>query len=337
MANDADTRHATLPPSEACNYQFARNLKSGPHLKQPRFDVISEGDIFGPARYVPDDREIEAYCYAVGCKLSEYQAPSGKTGQRLAPSCLVVKELMWLYQTGYDRARLNGLHQHEEIKFHRPVPAGTELVMTGRTTRKYVRRGKGYFVHSSEARGHDGTLYIEQVNTEILELPESLITGAASAEPSGRKITGDWPDGPVAVHPSIAVPGMRIPDGLADVDRGQMAVFSGALEDYRNSHTDGSIAKSCGFPDSVAQGLMAVCWLSEFMVKWGGAAFLSGGRISATFLKIMLPGDKFQIKGIVSQELKDTKAIEVEVAILNQRNEITMVAFVEIPVLGTIG
>ena len=161
--------------------------KVGEHLRPPRFDEIRVGEEFAPVRYVADDAAIKAYCYAVDCYDPWYMRPVAPYEFRLAPSCMVLKELMWLYQTVYDRSRVRGLHQHEEAKFHRPVPAGIELIFTGRVTDKYERRGKGYFIHESEARDAEGRLYVSQRNNEIIEMSMAPVPGSQPATATARK------------------------------------------------------------------------------------------------------------------------------------------------------
>lgn len=83
---------------------------------------------------------------------------------------------------------------------------------------------------------------------------------------------------------------MRLTEGRILVDRVQSAVFSGLGDGFVDLHTDLGVAAEMGFPDLVVQGLVSVCWLSETLTRWAGPAWLSDGRVSASFLKPMLAG-----------------------------------------------
>lgn len=174
------------------------------------------GDLrrFEDAAAIADDRAINAYCYAVDCHDPWYFGPTERFGPRLAPSAMVLKELMWLYQTQYDRSRVRGFHQHEDVVFHAPVPAGTELILTGRNTERFTKRGKGYFRHVSEAHGRDGRLNVSQVNTEIIERSRPGVPDDPDTR-QGRRPTAGW-DEAAAVSdaiPPIPEAGMRLTGG----------------------------------------------------------------------------------------------------------------------------
>ncbi|MCW2242365.1 MaoC family dehydratase [Azospirillum canadense] len=302
------------------------SLKTGPHLREPTYDGIVVPEETPAVRYVADDAAIKAYCYAVDCQDPWYFGPTSPFGKRIAPSAMVLKELMWLYQTQYNRDRIRGFHQHEDVIFHAPIPAGAELVLTGRNTEKFTKRGKGYFRHLSEARGCDGRLYVSQVNTELIDLSRSGIPDDPDPRQSRRLSTVWMGDAPVSV--GLSPPpkgGMRLPEGTMTVDRAQASVFSGLIDGFVNLHTDRGVAAEMGFPDLVVQGLMSVCWLSETLTRWAGPVWLSGGSMSASFLKPMLAGRMTTVRTMVAQA-KDG-AVDLETSFVNAAGETQAVAF----------
>lgn len=301
-------------------------LKVGPHLKAPDFDAMPIPEAFAPVRYVADDAAIKAYCYAVDCDDRWYFSPTPELGERIAPAAMVLKELMWLYQTGYDRSRVRGFHQHESARFHAPVPCGIELILTGRNTRKYTRRGKGYFCHESEARDRNGRLYVSQTNTEIIDLDRSREPDDEVTERERGRIVPSWNEHAASAFEMGAdlVPGMQLPEMKITVSRAQMMVFSGAADDFRNLHTDLAIAREMGFPDLVVQGLMNVCWLSEGLMRLDGRAWASSGLLDASFLKPMLAGQQVAIRTVVSRCEADS--IEFETAFVNESGQVQAIA-----------
>lgn len=275
--------------------------KKGPHLREPSFDGIIVPEETPPVRYVASDAAIKAYCYTVGCTDPWYFGATASFGEQIAPSAMILKELMWLYQTQYDRARVRGFHQHEDFTFHAPVRAGTELNLTGRNTEKFTKRGKGYFRHVSEARDRQGRLYVSQINTEIIELARPGVPDDADTRESRRPALA-WDDtAPVSASLTDAPkPGVRLEVHDMSFDRAQLAVFSGLFDDFINLHTDRTVAAEMGFPEVVVQGLMSVCTLSEILTRWAGPAWLSSGSMSASFLKPMLAGQQAAVQTMVA-------------------------------------
>lgn len=302
-------------------------LKTGPHLREPTYDAILVPEEAPAVRYIADDRAIKAYCYAVDCHDPWYFGPTDRFGPRLAPGAMVLKELMWLYQTQYDRSRVRGFHQHEDVVFHAPVPAGTELILTGRNTEKFTKRGKGYFRHVSEARGRDGRLYVSQVNTEIIERSRPGVPDDPDTR-QGRRPTIGWNDAAAvsAGLPPLPQAGMRLEEERILIDRAQSAVFSGLGDGFVNLHTDLGVAAEMGFPDLVVQGLVSVCHLSETLTRWAGPAWLSGGRLSASFLKPMLAGRGAAVRTMVAAAAPDG-TVELETAFVGDDGDTHAVAF----------
>ncbi len=299
--------------------------KIGPHLREPTFDGIVVPEETPPVRYVAGDAAIKAYCYAVDCDDPWYFRPSAPFGERIAPSAMVLKELMWLYQTQYDRARVRGFHQHEDFTFHAPVPAGAELVLTGRNTEKFTKRGKGYLRHVSEARDSRGRLYVSQVNTEIIDLSRQGVPDDADTR-ERRRLSAAWNEAAPVSAALAGGPraGMRLAARDIGVDRAQVAVFSGLADEFVNLHTSRAVAIEMGFPDVVVQGLMNVCWLSETLTRWAGAAWLCSGSMSASFLRPMLAGQRAAMRTMVTRADRDR--IDLETRFVNAGGETQAIA-----------
>ncbi|MYZ47023.1 MaoC/PaaZ C-terminal domain-containing protein [Propylenella binzhouense] len=271
-------------------------LKVGDHIRPPDFSAYPIPERFDPARYDPTDAAIKAYCYAIDCQDPWYFGATDRFGERIVPSAMVLKELMWFYQTRYDRSLVRGFHQREVARYHRPVPFGIPLVVTGTNTAKYVKRGRGYLIHESEARGPDGTLYVSQINTELIEMSPPAGIAESDGPAAPRRVDGPFEARREGVAFADAAKGTGLADLEVSADRAQAAVFSGIADEFENIHTNPRIAAEMGYPRVIVQGLMNVCWLSELLTRWAGPAFLSGGEITATFLKPILANDRATIR-----------------------------------------
>jgi acyl dehydratase len=301
------------------------SLKVGPHLREPSFDAMVVPEEMPAVRYVASDAAIKAYCYTVDCQDPWYFRAGEPFGQRIAPSAMVLKELMWVYMTRYDRARVRGLHQHEDFTFHAPIPAGAELILTGRNFEKFTKRGKGYFRHQSEARDRSGRLLVSQTNTEIIDMSRPGVPDDPDTR-KARRLTAAWnPAAPVSVSLAGGVAaGMRLQEGTISVDRAQAAVFSGMGDEFVNIHTSRAVALEMGFADAVVQGLMNVCCLSECLTRWAGPAWLSSATMAATFLRPMLAGQHAAIRTTIVQS--GARGIELETSFVNAAGETQAVA-----------
>ncbi len=301
-------------------------LKRGDHLLRPDFDNFAVPEEFAPARYLADDAAIKSYCYAVDCYDPWYFEAVAPFGYRLAPSAMVLKELMWFYMTRYDRTLIRGFHQREAVRFHRPVPAGTELVFTGRNPRKYVRRGRGYLIHESEARDASGNLYVSQSNTELISMSVQREDDAPADVGSSHRIEPRWSPEARVVARASENPCIddRLPEAVKRPDRAQVAVFSGIGDDFLNIHTDRRVAGEMEFAEVVVQGLMNVCWLSEELTRWSGGEWLSTGSMNATFLKPMLAGETTRLGSRVSEV--DGGKIGLETCFTGTEGEVRAVA-----------
>ncbi|NLS07339.1 hypothetical protein HGP14_29090 [Rhizobium sp. P32RR-XVIII] len=304
-----------------------QSRKVGEHLRDPIFENVVVPEEAAPVRYTADDAAINAYCYALNCQDPWYFRDHSAFSGRIAPSAMILKELMWFYQTQYDRSRVRGFHQHEDFVFHAPVPAGTELIFSGRNTEKFTKRGKGYFRHASEARDESGRLYVSQINTELFDLNRSGIPD----DPDSRErvsFSTAWDDSlPILEKIAEDPPRQgRLPLRTMSFDRGQMAIFSGFVDEFVNLHTDRRIAREMGFTDVVVQGLMSVCWLSEELTRLAGMAWLSGGSMSASFLRPMLASQTATVQTTVARD----ETLVFESTFLNAQGQTQAIALSKI-------
>lgn len=273
-----------------------------PALREPTFDMVRVGEPIGPVVVVADTHYRRNGSFAVDDFGSAYTSNDAATEQ-LVPPTAVARDLVALFCTVYDPSRVVGLHQKEEVWFHRSIPVDTVMHYTGRYTDKYERRGKGYVVFESEARdASDGALLVRQVSTEIMRVPESVTLGEGSAPPDGDRVRGVWPNDIVPAPRAAAdlAPGTPIPPLVKRARQDQMSVFSGAGKQWFNIHTDVGIAQAAGFRDTLAQGMMETCWMSEMLAGFFGARWMTSGWIKTVFLKPVFRNDTLTCRGVIT-------------------------------------
>jgi acyl dehydratase len=270
-----------------------------PNLREPTYEAVVVGEEIGPVEKLADEHYRRQGAFAVD-DYSSFTEPGD--GPALVPSTAVLRDLVAHFCTTYDASRVVGLHQKEEVWFAGPVHVGTRMLYTGRYTDKYERRGKGYTVFEAEARdADDGSLLVRQVSTEIMRIPEGVQLGTGSAEPRGEQVSGVWPTGvePVAGARADLSPGTPIVSLVKTARQDQMAVFSGIGQQWSNIHTDYEIASKAGFRDTLAQGAMETCWLSEMLLRFFGPAWLKTGWIQNAYIKPVFRGDTITTRGVV--------------------------------------
>jgi len=255
-----------------------------------------------------DDAWARAFTFAVGDDSPELSAAAGPN--RLAPSAGIARDLMVLFLEGYDTTDTAGLHQRQDIWYHRPVRVGETLTLRGRYVEKYERRGKGYVVFESEALNAAGHVVVSQRCTEVMSIPPGIKTATGTAHAPSRKIEGIWPDGVRTVAAPSMVTSLPAPLPLTvkNLDQNAMSVFSGVATHRRNIHNSLEKAQKFGFDRCVAAGMMEACWLSEMAARYFGVEFLWRGHVSAVFLSPIFAGDVVTCRGVVMEETRSEDA-----------------------------
>lgn len=296
-----------------------------PALRDPTFEAVIVGEEIGPVEVVADEHYWKQAVFAV----DDFRSMQSTSGQPpLVPSTAVLRDLVAHFCTIYDASRVVGLHQREEVWFAGPVPLGTRMIYTGRYTDKFERRGKGYVVFEAEARNAaDGSLLVRQVSSEIMRIPEGVQLGTGSAGPKDDQVRGIWPKG-VEPVPRAAVDlpaGTPIRPLVKTAHQDQMAVFSGAGKQWTNIHNTIGIARKAGFRDTLAQGVMETCWLSEMLFDFFGPRWLSTGWIKNVYIKPVFRGDTVTCRGVVidRDDGKGEPRLKLEVWVENQAGVMT--------------
>src|SRR5690606_16771075 len=217
--------------------------------KDPSFAAVSVGETFDPVTLIVDDAYVANGRFCLG----DHKVRRDAEGLELVPGTLLARDLQQIFLTRYDPNRIVGLHQAEEILFSAPVRLGDVVTLSGSVVDKFEKRGKGYFVLDARAHDADGKLLVQQISTEIMEMPDlSKRPATGAAEGSGektstRRISGVWPDTPPVQHFSPGlVPMTPVAPLVKPCDLAQIAVFSGIGLGRYNTHTDIRVAQAAG-------------------------------------------------------------------------------------------
>ncbi|HEY0207936.1 MaoC family dehydratase [Acerihabitans sp.] len=297
-----------------------------PELRDPTYDNVVVGELIGPLAVTADEAYRRRACFALDDYSGDYRAPSGP----YVPAAMLGRDLVALFCSVYDPSRTVGLHQKEEIWFVNPVPLNAKLHYTGKYTDKYMKRGKGYTVFDTEARDADtGILYVRQVSTEIMRIPDNIQLGAGGsrAAPAPGHIEPHWPEHvpPAAKADAALRPGTPVTPLVKCPEQGQMTVFSGGNTQWYNIHTDIEVALKAGFRDTLAQGMMETCWVAEMLAGFIGPSWHTSGWIKMAYIKPVYRADRITCRAVV-QEIEGQR-VTFHVWAENQHGDMTAVGW----------
>lgn len=298
-------------------------------FKDPTYENVYIGESFGPVELVVDDFFLRSYAYA----LDDYSGMVIEDGMMMpvgfVPPHMIVSDLMQIFLTVYDRDKVVGLHQKEEVEHYKPVPVGAKLTLTGTYVDKYMKRGKGYTVLESVARDEAGDIVILQRSIEVMRIPEGVQVGTGMAEPERRVSPRDLPAERVGSIDATTPVGTALAPMTKQVRQAQMSVFTGAEFHKRGIHTNLEIARKAGLKDCIAQGMMESCWASQYLSAFFGETFLSTGRHFSTYLSPIYPKDVLTLEGVVTDSTPEGEGtrVEVEYWLKNQDGVTTAVGY----------
>lgn len=298
-------------------------------LKEPTYEAVEVGEIFGPVEVVVDDHYIKSGAFALDDDTPWYRSDDNPFGGRIAPSTIIAKDLVALFCTKYDPSRVVGLHQKEEVWFHNPVRLGRTLTLTGTYVDKYEKRGKGYVVLDCKAHDDEGRLVVRQRSTEIMRIPENIKLGEGSSAGAGdERVSPSWPDDktPVARASAEVTPGTPVVPLTKTAHQDQMSVFSGCGRHWKNIHTEIAVAHKAGMRTTLAQGMMETCWTSEMLGRFFGPAWLSSGWIRMAYLQPVYEGDRITCRAVVKNRSTEDGATKLELEVWCENQDGLMTA-----------
>jgi 3-hydroxybutyryl-CoA dehydratase len=129
----------------------------------------------------------------------------------------------------------------------------------------------------------------------------------------------------MATSAELLKAGAALPALKKIISQRQIDCYSGVRPN--SIHTDGEWARKKGFRTTLAQALMSTAYVSQMMVKWLGAGFVEGGKVSASFIQPVYEGDTLTARAVVKsvEEVAGRAHVTVECWCENQDGVKTMV------------
>jgi acyl dehydratase len=216
-----------------------------------------EGAAYGPFPYRTDPEKVGEYAAAVGVDPSETTAPKSLAGALLF---VVAPHLL-----GDDRAgdsTRSVIHGDQSFAWHRPIPLGAELAVSGKVIR--VRERSGVFLTGFQMEVVDAEGIVVTGNSTFLMSGTAVTIGAGGREleepdpleGSVREVRGS-----LAEEPSVV--------GHFSASRSDLVRYAGASRDWNPIHWDHAAAVAAGLPGVVVHGLLQSAWAVEGAIQLG--------------------------------------------------------------------
>jgi acyl dehydratase len=159
----------------------------------------------------------------------------------------------------------------------------------GKFVDKFEKRGRKYFTFEARFRDETGII-LGHSRVTMAFPPEAAAKGGARSEQKTPNRKSHLP----TITRSITQERMTAySEDSANVARG------------RSIHVHPEVAKSAGFPTTVAQGLMTADYFSELMTAALGKEWFEYAGLSVAFLRPILAGDTITTGARISEETEE--------------------------------
>jgi hypothetical protein len=138
---------------------------------------LEEGDVFVPVRYTLSSFVIREYCHGNAEDYPGVHGPTAQTGgvQVAAPTLSHIEKIrLYKHNCPGGQGPKARIHVEYFATHFAPIPAGTELITSGRVARRYLKRGRTYMeIHIEVRSALTDELYTRYVDTTILAYEKS--------------------------------------------------------------------------------------------------------------------------------------------------------------------
>ncbi len=117
---------------------------------------------------------------------------------------------------------------------------------------------------------------------------------------------------------------------FCDMHNSTTAGPSGRLQlSPKNIHIDADYARTQGFPNAVATGLITTAWVEAELRDLFGIGYLEGGKLTNKFIKPVFADDIVTIKMSLKEKVPEGSAIRftLDISCCNQKGEPFVVGF----------
>ncbi|PXY29004.1 hypothetical protein BAY59_15300 [Prauserella coralliicola] len=284
-------------------------------LKEARYELVEVPEPMGPVSVTVDRRKVLDYAYCED-DLGSWYFGESPFGGPVGHPLVLANDLLFLFYENYDGNTAQGLHTHEHLTFHAPIPVGETVTIQGGYVEKYERRGQGYVTLEAEARGADGRLLVRHVGKEIMRTVAGEVVGKgrAAGDERPRTVRGTVDAGlPVVERARLDAPEHAgIPSRSTAFTQDQMSVFSWAGRGYSNVHTHPEKAAASGLDRTIVQAQQQTGFIISNVVDFFGASFFTSGELDLRFVSPVFVGDELTTGGAISGVTGDGR-LELEV------------------------
>jgi hypothetical protein len=244
--------------------------------------TIAKGDIpvgldLGTHSYAITSDLVRDYCAGTG---SDHPWYTGATlfGGPVAPALILHSEI---YRFGgwYLPNVFGNLHARQEWELYAPVMVDSDVTTRATIVDRYVKRGRDYVVNEAQVFGPDARLLMRGRTHQSFLLDtanEGFAVDKQREKSSERRFNvgeGDFAE------------------ELEPLERPVTIEMCKTFSPGVSYHNDIEAAKKLGFPEIVVQGMMPVCFLSEFMTERFGEGWYAGGRMDVRLVNVLWGSD----------------------------------------------
>ncbi|GAA2001281.1 FAS1-like dehydratase domain-containing protein [Microbacterium ulmi] len=138
---------------------------------------LEPGDVFEPVRYVLTSFMCAVYAHGVEETAECYYSDANPYGRQLRPPTMVHVDKLRLLEANCDeerriagmRAEAARIHYEYSAVHHSPAFVGEEIVVSGRITDKYVKRGRRFLAYEIRIETADGRLVTTYDDITLLD------------------------------------------------------------------------------------------------------------------------------------------------------------------------
>jgi hypothetical protein len=146
---------------------------------------LEAGDVFAPVDYVVTPFMASEYAHGVEESCEWFHSSRSPTGRQIRPPTMIHADKMRLLEKNCLREpRLGGakspharIHYEYHARHHSPAFVGEHLVVSGRISARYVKRGRTYIDYEMEVRTSDGRLVTTYTDKTLLKYERDEETG----------------------------------------------------------------------------------------------------------------------------------------------------------------
>jgi acyl dehydratase len=279
------------------------------------FDAYPVGVELGPVSLDVTEEMASRFARAVDSTCDWYTGHS-PFGGPIAPYTAVEQVMLVTLGATYRVADAPGgtVQYGLDAAYHMPPPVGTRLTIRGRTLEKIERPGRYQTSFAYDIADEvNGTMIMSGKVAQA-----HLVEGAARTKSEGSR--PEQSEAVPASFASFSSPGLSLAslDGATQLAPGArlaqleipitlecMRLYSAwpKLADYgrelENQHTSEREAFRLGRPGVIAMGAHLVGYLEEYMTRYFGRPWLTGGQLGVRFVGMVLVGDTLVVSATV--------------------------------------